>query len=401
MSTQSLVASLRAVVPDLFERLQREITAERLFAYLKPLADTPAPSQTARFTRAHVLESLLRADGMLDKPHVQFDTNFEGTGNSALLIGRAPRAKRVWMLAHLDIISYLLEPEVDGRYPLSPLCYHMMHPGRRAAEVLEYDWPQRTYVTRCTGSIVTESAKAVFFEPEAPTALRAGQRVCFSSTLDWDKATGQIRGSLDDAGAVAALVLAACAVAEDGVELLLGLTDEEEGIEGAANQTICRGGARLLQHFAQPRIVIDSDIHESIRMLEGGGPGGFAPGDGASFAERTSRGRGSVTPPHLYALLRQLAAEIADEGISLRENWGGYVSRSEGVNAMLRTPNVCVVGFLGANRHFEADVTTANIHDLVDLGTRRRALPCCPKPTPGRRSWDEHCIRHHRRDHSG
>ena len=374
MKTPSLLSALRAEVPSFFDDIRREITAERLFRYLKPLADTPAPSQSARYTRAAVLESLLRDEGVLDHPQIRFERNFENTGNSVLLAGRATRAKNVWMLAHLDIISYLLEPEINGRYPLAPLCYHMMHPGTRAGEVLEFDLATGRYSTVCTGSIVTEESKAVFFEPGAPVRLRPGQRVCFSSELEWDKNTGELRGSLDDAGAVAALVLAATTVSHYGVELLLGLTDEEEGIEGAANQTICRGGARLLQYFDQPRIVIDSDIHEAVQMLEGGGPGDFQPGDGASFTERTSRGRGSVTPPHLYALLRRLAEELADEGISLKENWGGYVSRSEGVNAMLRTPNVCILGFLGANRHFEQDVTSANIHDLVNLARTAACL---------------------------
>jgi hypothetical protein len=119
--------------------------------------------------------------------------------------------------------------------------------------------------------------------------------------------------------------------------------------------------------------VIDSDIHEAIEMLEGSGPRGFQPGDGASFVERTSRGRGTVTPPHLFAVLRRLAEELKDEGIAMHENHGGYVSRSEGVNAMLRTPNICILGFLGANRHFERDVTSANMRDLVDLS---RATAC-------------------------
>jgi hypothetical protein len=375
MTQASLTGALRAVTPDLFDRLHQEITAERVYRYLKPLADTPAPSQTARFTRAPVLAALLAEDGVLSKPNVSFTRDFAGTGNSALLVGREPHAKAVWMLAHLDIISYMLEPPRGGRYPLSPLCYHMMHPGRRAAEVVEYDLTAHRYVTVCRGDIVTEDKNAVFFEPAPDAApLCPGQRVCFSSTLEWNRATGEVRGSLDDAAAAVALVLAAAAVSDyPGVELLLGLTDEEEGIEGGANQTICRGGARLLHHFAQPELVIDSDIHESIEMLEGGGPQGFRPGDGASLAERTSRGRGSVTPPHLFALLRRFAYELADEGIAVRENWGGYVSRSEGVNAMVRTPNVCILGFLGANRHFERDVTSAHMDDLVNLA---RAAAC-------------------------
>jgi hypothetical protein len=97
------------------------------------------------------------------------------------------------------------------------------------------------------------------------------------------------------------------------------------------------------------------------------------PGDGASFAEKAARGLGEVTPPHLYEFKRRLAEELGTVGIRLRENLGGYVSRTEGINAMLRTPNVSLIGFLGENRHFQRDVESANIADLVDLS---KAVVC-------------------------
>lgn len=389
MNDALITPALKAIDSRLFERLHKEITAERLHRYLKALADCPAPSQSVRFTRAPVLRSLLEADGLLARSSVHFDSNFERTGNTVLLYGKNPRAKSVWMLAHLDIISYMIEPAVDSRYPLAPLCYHMMHPGKRAGIVMEYDLYERRYVVVGSGAIVTEGKGQIYFEPDEKlrggAPLHSGQRVCFASSLTWDKATQEVRGSLDDAAAAAALVLAAGIAGDYGGELLLALTDEEEGIEGAANQTICRGGARLLPHFDQPSLVIDSDIHEAIEMLEGGGPRGFQPGDGASFVERTSRGRGTVTPPHLFALLRRLAEELEAEGIPMRENRGGYVSRSEGVNAMLRTPNVCILGFLGANRHFEREVTSANMNDLVALARAAACLALLPQ-TP---IWSE------------
>jgi hypothetical protein len=34
---------------------------------------------------------------------------------------------------------------------------------------------------------------------------------------------------------------------------------------------------------------------------------------------------------------------------------------------MYRTPNLTLLGFLGINRHFQRDVESANINDLVDL----------------------------------
>ena len=102
-------------------------------------------------------------------------------------------------------------------------------------------------------------------------------------------------------------------------------------------------------------------------MYGGKGPDDFRPGNGASFAEKSAHGLGEITPPHLYELKRKLAAELNTVGIRLKENKGGYLSRTEGINAMFRTPNISLIGFLGENRHFQKDVESANIKDLVDL----------------------------------
>jgi len=373
MTTSPVIAALNQLDPNLFSRLRTEITEEQLYGYLQPLADTLAPSQTVSYTRAPVLEQLLRANGMLDRANVHFVRNYQNTGNSVLLLGQEAYHKQVWLLAHLDIISYLIEPGGNGRYPLTPLCYHMMHPGRQAAVAVGYDFETRGFKVVTEGNIITEADGCIFFEPYEQVSLHAGQRVCFHSQLTWDQASGKLQGSLDDMGAVAALLMAVTILADYKIELMLGLTDEEEGIAGSSNQTICRGGARLLRYFEQPELVIASDIHEAVPMLEGQGPTDLKPGDGASFAEKGSRGRGGVTPPHLYELQRQLAAALATEDIRLKENIGGYVSRTECVNAMLRTPNVAIIGFLGENRHFEKAVTTANMRDLVDLA---RAVVC-------------------------
>ncbi len=82
---------------------------------------------------------------------------------------------------------------------------------------------------------------------------------------------------------------------------------------------------------------------------------------------------GEITPPHLYELNRKLAEELREVGICLRENLGGYVSRTEGINAMIKTPNIALMGFLGENRHFQRDVESASISDLVDLS---KAIVC-------------------------
>jgi hypothetical protein len=58
---------------------------------------------------------------------------------------------------------------------------------------------------------------------------------------------------------------------------------------------------------------------------------------------------------------------LSERGISLHENWGGYVSRSEDINATIVTPNIALVGVLCSNRHFAQDRPTANLADVLDL----------------------------------
>ncbi len=369
----ALVEALRKYDPRWFEQLHEWVTPERLYHYLKAIADTPAPSGTARWTRSPVVEQLLRDDGVLLRPGVRYVRNHEKTGGSALLLGREATRKQIWLLAHLDVISYLVEPQKDGRYPLTPWCYHLMKPGRRSAQAMAYALETGRLELAALGEIVVEPTGGIFFEAGAGLSVRAGQRIVFQSELAWNRATGQLQGVLDDAGAVAALAVAVGLLARYPMELLLGLTDEEEGIEGLSNQTIGRGGARLLRHFDQPDLVIVSDMHEAAPMVEGQGPNAFSPGDGASFAEKSSRARGAVTPPPLYELLRHLAAELKNEGISLCENLGGYVSRSEDVNAARRTPNITLIGFLGTDRHFDTAVPSANMNDLINLA---KAVAC-------------------------
>lgn len=365
--TTNFIDELKGLDPILFERLNREITEEKIYEYLKPLADTYSPSQSVRYTRARVLQNLLIQDGVLNRPNVRFDSNYQRTGNSVILIGQNEARKQIWLLAHLDNISYLVQPKANGVYPLTPLCYHMMLPGKLPGVVISYNLDNKTYQPVSEGSITTDNEGHVFYEPKDGKDVRAGQRVCFMSEMSWDQETGEIKGSIDDAAGAVALVLAAKFLANYNIEVLLGLTDEEEGVAGESNQTICRGGARLLRYFDQPNLVIATDIHESAPMIEGKGPTGIQQGEGASFAEKASHNRGEITPPHLYEILRQLAKDIDNEGIRLRENLDGYLSRTEGVNAMLRTPNVALIGFLGENRHFQKEETTSNIRDLVDL----------------------------------
>jgi hypothetical protein len=360
-----ILATLDAV-PDLFPRLDQEITAERAHRYLAALESIPTPSQTAQWTRVPVVERLLRDDGVLAAPGVAWHRNIQSSGNATLTLGASRRAKRVWLLAHLDQISYLLDPGADGVYPLVPLCFHMQQSGRRPALALGHDLASGSLAVRARGDIVVDGP-AITFHPHDGGPLGPGLRVVYESRLDWDRASGELTGYLDDSVACIAMLLAAAVLRHYPVEVLMGLTDEEEGAPGDANQSFCRGGRRLVRFFEPPDLAIVSDVHESVAMLRGPGPRDLHPGDGAVFAERSSSGRGTATPPHLYAFQQAMAAAVGDRGIRLRENWGGYVSRSEDINATIMTPNIALIGFLCSNRHYATDGPRAHMDDLLHL----------------------------------
>ncbi len=360
------IGQMLAAQPGLTDRLDAEITLDRAHRVLSALESVAAPSQTARWTRAPVIERLLREDGSLASADAAWHGDYEGSGNAVLLLGHEPERKRVWLLAHLDQISYLVNPGEDGRYPLMPLCYHMQREGRRPGVALAHDLRQGRLAVRARG-VIDVSGESIAFLVEEGGPLGPGTRVVYETHLTWDRDTNAVRGYLDDSLACTAMVLAASVLRHYPVDVLFGFTDEEEGPPGDANQSFGRGGRRLIDRFAAPDLVIASDVHEAEATGHGPGPRDLRPGDGAVFAERSSNGRGAVTPPHLYSLQQHLAVALLACGTRLQENWGGYVSRGEDINAMAATPNVALLGVLCSNRHYAQDQPAANLVDVLDL----------------------------------
>jgi hypothetical protein len=368
MIDDALVATMQQSLdahPNLFAQLD-EITLDRAYHYLSAIEAALCPSQTARWTRVPVITRLLREEGLLDAPRIVWDENYGSTGNAALLLGRRLKRKRVWILSHLDQISYLTDPGKGDRYPLVPFCDHVQQNGRRPALALAYDLAQDALTVRARGAIEVQG-KSVTFVVEEGGPLVPGTRVVYESDLVWDRETNRLSGHLDDTVAVTASLLAANVLRHYPVEVFIGLTDEGEGPPGDANQSFGRGGRRLVNIMPRPELAIIADVHEAGPMIDGPAPRDLYPGDGAVFAERSSNGRGSVTPPNLYAFQQHLAAALDVRGIRLRENWGGYVSSSEDINAVTLTPHVALIGVLCANRHHAADRPSANLVDVVDL----------------------------------
>lgn len=360
-----LILETLDAIPDLQARLD-EITPDRAFSILSRLEAVPTPSQTAQWARIPVVEDLLAEAGMLDRAGIDWHPDFQRTGNAALLLGGEPVAKKVWLLAHLDQISYLVEPGIDSSYPLLPLCYHMQQDPRRPAMALAPDFATGRLEVQSRGDIVVDGP-AIRFEPGDGRRLLPGMRVVYDHPLEWQPNDGRLSGYLDDSVCCTAILLAADVLRHYPVEVMIGLTDEEEGPPGDATQSFCKGGRRLVRFFESPDLAIVSDVHESEAMMHGPGPRDLYPGDGAIFAERSSGGRGTATPPHLYMVQRELAKAVGQRGTSLRENWGGYVSRSEDVNATIMTPNIALMGVLCSNRHVALDVPRANLNDVIAL----------------------------------
>ena len=85
------------------------------------------------------------------------------------------------------------------------------------------------------------------------------------------------------------------------------------------------------------------------------------------LSEFSSLARGAVTPPHLYALAIEFIDTLQAMGVKVQKSMNAYTSRSDDISAILKTPNVLLLGFPGLNRHFDLGRPKANIHDLVNL----------------------------------
>lgn len=369
MSDDPLISQALSPYPDLFNQLDQIVTPERAFAVFKLIADTYAPTLTVRYTRGPVIKALLaetKAQGWSGQ-NMAFQRNYLNSGNVALEFGVQAR-KPVWAMAHLDIISFLTGRREGSRYHVTPFCEPRQSNGVRDALALAYTPETGGLVKVAQGRLISEdNGKRNFFETDVAD-LPPATRVVYASRAEWDRITGMIYGTVDDAFGCAALVLAAMVLSHYPVEALLVLTDEEEGVVSSGNRAFSRGSARLLNRISPeltPDLITITDLHEDVADLFAGRFNADRFGQGALFAAFASQAKGGVTPPQLLAFQRGLAAYLGQYQISLQEN-AGYVSRSDCVSAMMATPNVALIGYPGAYSHF-ADTPRAHIADLVNL----------------------------------
>ncbi|KQT51321.1 hypothetical protein ASG43_21160 [Aureimonas sp. Leaf454] len=348
--------------------VDRHVTAERVTRYLVALAETPAPSTCASALRTPVLRELLHADGALSSGHLLLEPNFGNTGSTVLTSGAATTEKALWYFAHLDTISYLVQPFDGRRHPLVPFCYHLTENGRRAAQVYRFDLATGRYAIAAEGWLQSEAGAAFFAAEDAGLRLRAGDRVvpvarCLPGP------DGVWTGHFDNAGGVAALAVAAPVLAEAGIEALIAFPDEEEGPHGTGSQVMGRGGSRIVSRLSPPDLAVVADMQQAGgEMLAQAGPSNSTRiGNGAVLSEFSSLARGAVTPPPLYALARHLCGLLPELGVGIQESNNAYTSRSDDVSVLLKTPNILLFGFPGFDRHFDRAEPRAAISDIVDL----------------------------------
>lgn len=356
--------------PSLIDEIKNLITSEALLEVLRSVADTPAPSGAASLSRGAVVQSWFESKH-LEEAGATLQRDAFDSGCDVLASG----AGGVGILAHLDEVSYLLrEPVGLGLSRVAPYCYHLAEEPA-PARVIRYS-PDGTWHVLCDAQISLEDGDHLVSHP-VDVELRPADRIVLASPLAYEESTGRVTGSLDNAAGVAAALVASEAMLRCGIPFVTYLTDEEEGPSGAANQTISRGAARLLRRLEPAPLTVAVDIHglsgADLRRSQN-----FRRPWGASLAEYSSGGKGSVARPDIYASLMQ---SLDTSGIRVRANIGGHVPRSDDVVAMLHSNRVVILGYPGENRHFDRGLPTANLQDLVDLARALVVVGALVAPT--------------------
>jgi len=363
--------TLEAALSALRSRVDRCVTSDRVRRYLSALVDTPAPSTAAGAMRVPVLNRLLAEDGAFDTGRLRLDPDFGGVGSPVIFTGGAGIEKPFWAFAHLDTISYLVQPDPGGGVPLVPYCVHLMHDGECPANAYRYDLESNRYRVVAEGRIESSAGSPVFRAMTPDVQLRPGDRIAPHSHFHDLGEGGLFTGLMDNAGGVAALAVAAPVLAEAGVEAMLAFPDEEEGPVGAGNQTMCRGSSRIVALLPPPKLAIVADVQQGggdpDADTRGGVENSTRLGEGAVLSEFSSLARGAVTPFGLYGLARHMADVIADFGVRVQESNNAYSSRSDDVSVMLKTPNVLLLGYPGFNRHFDRGLPRAHLDDVMNL----------------------------------
>jgi putative aminopeptidase FrvX len=363
-------SALNKRVTEAFSIIEKEITTEAASLYVRRISNISAPSTAASRLRFPVIKELLNERNNMKKDSIHLYSDFDKTGNMVVITGKVSYKKPVWILAHSDTISYLIQPGTKEGYPLVANCHHMIKDGFCNGKVYRYNLMDNLYEVISRGKITTKNS-APFYTPENEIVLVPGDRVVLDIKYNEIDQYGLINAHVDNAGGIAAALLAVPILAEMGIEALIAFPDEEEGPHGSGNQMIGRGGTRLLNLLEQPDLVLVGDVQQAggyeAADTRGGVENKSRMGNGAVLSEFSSLGRGAVTPPHLYVLAREYAQFLSSFNVKIQESNNAYSSRSDDISMMLKTPNILLLGFPGINRHGDSGLPAANINDIVNL----------------------------------
>lgn len=345
--------------PSLVDEIVKWITPESVIKALIPIADTPSPSGVSSLTRGPIIQEWFESQKLMEKG-VTLDSNLFDSGTEVLSFGKGG----ISLFAHLDEVSYLFrEPIKPGLARITPYCYHLAKEPV-PARIIRFN-SNGGWKIICEAEVYI-SNNDYFVSYPVDVEFGFADRVVLASSVTYDANSGLLTGSMDNAAGVAAALIACDLMAHLGIPFNCYLTDEEEGPAGSSSQTISRGASRILRHVEQAPLSAIIDIH-GLNEVELAKTSNHQISWGASLAEFSSGGRGSVSLPEILLTLSETFSKLEDNGIRVRQNIGGYVPRSDDVVAMLQSNRLVVLGYPGINRHFDQGLPTVNLHDLVNL----------------------------------
>ncbi len=339
---------------DAYKKVEPLFLDNSAFDILERVANTHAPSQTVKYTRAVVMDDIVKE---FDLTTSHFDRDFYGTGNSIFRVSN--QDPKIIVMAHADQISYFVDKRVnESLWKLIPFCKHLSTI-RVSAVGLRFDVQNNCFKQVATGLICSElqqNESTPYFALESGE-LQTGDRIVYH--LPIHEQDGFVQGIIDNAAGVTACLLAAKILFAVFPTSKTGFvfTDEEEG-PATVPAFFARGARRLLKQIEKPELCIVVDGH--------GGQDGKMLGQGALFAEKTGGGLATLTPPNLFVKEKLLVEEMQRQGIMIFENHGS-VSRGDDVACLEITANVIPVGYPTQNRHFDQGYPRVSISDIVNL----------------------------------
>lgn len=355
MSELPLHIVAEPLAPDVLDALVDWASVDRAVSLTCHLADTSSPTQTPSWTLGPIIAQYLADWGVEEGA---WEPNFGGTGNGVLRIGAAEHP-RLWIVAHWDKISFLIGPKDQRGYELTPFHAHMLMHGSVPGRVLRFDLGAGAYQTVSEGTIIGGETPRYLADDAA--VLESGDRAVYHTPAERvgvDRYTAQI----DNAAGCAGVLMAAGFMASIlGLEALVVFADEEEGPVALGNTAFSRGLQRLLYRLPPPDVAISVEQH----ALDGDIADPRL-GAGAMIRESASATRGAVTPPWLYATVRDVTGRYPPH-VTVQENLAGHLNRSDCVPLMHATANVIHCGPPTLGRHYRDGPYVFTGHDVAHL----------------------------------